>query len=294
MKRVGSLILMLTLAVAVAIVLHLRGKVRALRLSDGRVISLGRMVEEVRPSRLIFVGEEHDRTESHAVQLEVIRRLHESGVDVAIGMEMFTAESQKELDRWVAGEVDLHDFIRLYYREWEMPWPLYRDILLYARDHRIPIIGLNVPHEVSYKVAQYGFGALTPAERKHLPTGVTCTVGPAYLKLIRRAFAEPEHKGADMSFTFFCEAQMLWNKSMGMRLKEYLTAHPHRKVVVLAGDGHAMRLGIPNEVSAGAPCSCSVILPESLPLNRRTVTHEDADYLVLFDHLQRKGGQSPL
>jgi uncharacterized iron-regulated protein len=286
MRRFGRLVLILLLVAAIAVLFFHRGRVRVLRLSDGKFIGLGRMVAEVRPSRLIFVGEEHDRKETHAVQLEVIRRLHEAGADIAIGMEMFTADSQGELDRWVAGNYDLHDFIRFYYREWEMPWPLYRDILVYARDHGIPIVGLNVPHEVSYKVAQYGFDSLTPAERKHLPTGVTCTVGPAYMKLIRRAYAEPEHKNADMSFTYFCEAQMLWNKSMGKRLKEYLAAHPQKKVVVLAGVGHAMKLGIPNEVAQISPCSCSVILPESPGLNRRTVTREDADYLVLFDHLK--------
>lgn len=282
-----SRLFILLLAMA-AVIIHARdcsSTERALRLSDGQVVGLERMVGEVRGARLIFIGEDHERKENHDAQLEIIRKLHRAGVPVAIGMEMFTAGSQGELDRWVAGELATDSFIRIYHREWRMPWPLYRDILLYARDNRIPLIGLNVPREITRKVGEEGFAALTPEERKKLPSGVTCSVDPAYREFIRRAYAQ--HHGNGKSFIYFCEAQMLWNKGMGEHLLGFLARNPGRTVVILAGVGHAMKGGIPETVR-GAGYDSKVILPELPYFDRGAVTGADADYLLLFDHVGRE------
>ena len=61
-----------------------------------------------------------------------------------------------------------------------------------------------------------------------------------------------------------------------------MARNPGRTVVVLAGTGHAMRRGIPEEVSHDAAYSYKVILPEVAGLNRSTATTADADYLLLF------------
>lgn len=249
------------------------------RLSDGQIIDFNGMVKEVSQSKLIFVGEFHDRQETHQVQLDVIKSLHQSGVPLAIGMEMFTSKNQGKLDQWVAGNYKMKDFIKFYYSEWNMPWPLYRDILLYARDNRIPLIGLNVPRKLSRKVSKKGFKALTPAERSLLPAGITCSVNSQYMEFIRGAYME-HHRGKDKSFLYFCEAQMLWNKSMGFQLKEYLGRNPQRVVVVIAGAGHAMKSGIPDEVYKSAGYSYKVILPD---LNWKKLTSRDSDYLILFN-----------
>lgn len=291
MKKSGILFILLVALAAIMIQVHNRNSMRALRLSDGRVMPLDRMVEEVKRARLIFVAEQHDRKETHCAQLAIIRKLHAAGVPLAIGMEMFTAESQGELDRWVAGKLPKNDFLRVYYHDWRMPWPLYRDILLYARANRIPLIGLNVPRELSSKVAREGVAALTPKERQQIPSGVTCSVDPDYMGFIRRAYAEHSHN--DKSFVYFCEAQMLWNKSMGKHLEEYLAHNPGQTVVVLAGVGHVMKRGIPEEVFQSSGYSYQVILPELPELDRSTVTGADADYLVLFDHV-RRGRASPV
>ncbi len=285
MKNSGRLIILCVALAAILIIVTDRGSLRALRLSDGRAIGLDPMVEEVKQARLIFVGEQHDRKETHNAQLEIIKRLHRGGVPLAIGMEMFTAESQPELDRWVAGKLAQHDFIRFYYREWHEPWPLYRDIFLYARANRLPLIGLNVPRKLSRKVAREGFAALTPLERQQLPAGISCSADPAYRKFIQKAYAAHLHQ--EKSFDYFCEAQMLWNKAMGKHLEEFVGRNPGRTVVVLAGVGHAMKRGIPLELFQSSGYSYKVILPELPELDRSNVTSEDADYLILFDGLSR-------
>ncbi len=278
-KAIAALLLALGL---ILLITHFAaGRIRVFRLSDGKIITLERMVQEVKGARVIFVGEEHDRKRSHTAELEIIERLRRAGVPLGIGLEMFTAESQGKLDQWVAGKLPPDDFIRLYYRNWHMPWPYYRDILIYARDNRVPLIGLNVPEEISSKVAREGFAALTPRELAQLPRGITCSVDPYYRAFIREAYGEHPH--SDLSFTYFCEAQMLWNRSMGRNLLEYLARTPGRSIVVLAGVGHAMKRGIPEETFRDTGYAYKVVLPRFADLDRSTLSAQNADYLLLFN-----------
>jgi uncharacterized iron-regulated protein len=277
------LALILALVLGAAVVRPSFAAGEAMRLSDGQVIDLGQMLVESRNARVYFLAEIHETSWHHAAQLAIIKELRHQGGQLAIGLEMFTADSQAALDRWTAGKLPLKQFRELYDRNWTLPWSLYEEIFLYARDNRIPLIGLNLPLEISRKVARQGFAALTPQERRKLPTGITCTVGPAYMTFIRQAYAN--HGLQDKAFTHFCEAQLLWNRNMGRQLERYLTRHPRRTVVVLTGTGHALKKGIPDEISV-KPDRFRVILPETVGLNRNNLNSQDADYLLLVspDH----------
>jgi uncharacterized iron-regulated protein len=254
------------------------GADRIVRLSDRHIIDFSRMITDIRGSRLIFVGEDHERMEDHRHQLRVIRALHETGAPTAIGLEMFNADNQEFLDRWVAGKINEEEFIGIYKGNWEVPWPMYRDIFLFARQHAIPMFGLNLPREIVHKVAREGFAALTPEERKKLPDGITCNVDSAYMALVRRAFAG--HVGNDKLFNHFCEAQMLWNKGMAKNLLDYIQQHPGGSVVVLAGSGHAVKPAIPREVQEDAGINSKVILPLDDLLNSDHLSGADADFLI--------------
>ena len=50
----------------------------------------------------------------------------------------------------------LEKFLASYYDNWRMPWPLYRDIFLYAREQQLPMRGLNIPEGISKKIAGTG------------------------------------------------------------------------------------------------------------------------------------------
>jgi uncharacterized iron-regulated protein len=251
-----------------------------LRVGDRQEIPFKRMIEELKGKRLIFIGEEHDRLKDHWFQLKVIKALNDAGAPLAIGLEMFTADSQGDLQRWVAGKMDVGEFVGRYNLNWGVPWPMYSQIFLYARQHAIPLVGLNVPREITRKVAREGFAALTPAERKQLPESVTCDVDAAYMSLVRRAFAE--HRQGDKLFVRFCEAQMLWNRAMAWRLQEYMGRNPGKTVVVLTGKGHAMKPGIPRELRQEGGVKFRVILPEDEIFRRGTVTVAYTDYLIIW------------
>ena len=252
----------------------------ALRISDGKKLSFDGLIVELAGSQVVFVGEVHSVPEHHRIELAVIRALYDAGLPLLVGLEMFRAESQDGLDRWVAGSLDERSFRKLYERNWSIPWSLYRDILLFARDHRIPLIGLNVDEGVAGKVARSGFASLTPEERAKLPPGISCTVDETYEEFIRRAHGAATPSGR--AFRHFCEAQMVWDSSMAFTLAAALVRAPGRTAVVLAGSGHAWRRGIPAQFGRIMPgLRTSVVLPMiDDAVVSGTVTKDDADFVV--------------
>jgi uncharacterized iron-regulated protein len=128
------------------------------------ILSVPELIDEVKSSDLVFVGESHDNPAHHAAQLEIIRSLRESNGKLAIGLEMFLAGSQGELDDWVAGSTPEDRFVRIFNENWERgSWPLYRPIFVYARDHRIPLVGLNLDRSIVREVARSGSQSPGPA-----------------------------------------------------------------------------------------------------------------------------------
>jgi uncharacterized iron-regulated protein len=248
------------------------------RLKDHAAIPFDRMVAEASKSRVIIVGETHESQAHHGLQLKIIRTLYEGGAPLAVGLEMFRAESQELLDKWWRWGMPTEQFEALYRENWGMPWPLYRDLFLYTRQKRIPMVGLNVPREIITKVARQGYGSLTEAERKQLPAGLTCTVDEAYRSFIRRTFTE-HAQASGRSFDNFCEAQMVWDTAMAIYALEYLDKNPGSRIVILAGSVHAWKRAIPRQIATMRPdVTVSVILPD--PDGKGGLTVEDADFMI--------------
>jgi uncharacterized iron-regulated protein len=257
---------------------------RLLRVTDGQELALRDALGELSAARLLFLGEFHDQPSHHQAQLAVIRALHEVDHPLAIGLEMFRAEDQETLDQWVAGTLSLEHFLPLYYANWNFPWALYRDIFLYAREHRIPLVGLNVPLGLVQQVARAGFRSLAPEQLERLPM-VRCVVDEQYEEFIRRAMGM--HSTGGREFTHFCEAQLMWDTVMAINLLDYLEQHPTTTVAVLAGQGHAWKGGIPSQVRQRVEVPMQVVVP-MLParLQQVEVLPGDADFLWLGLELQ--------
>jgi uncharacterized iron-regulated protein len=152
-----------------------------------------------------------------------------------------------------------------------------------VRKESIPAIGLNLPPEISRKVRRDGFSSLTGRELDMLPPGITCSVDKQYMEFIKRAYQEHGRSGG--RFVNFCEAQMLWNKTMAWHLMGYLKKNPDKVVVVVTGTGHAWKRAIPEQVrELSKETRYKVILPE-IPgyIEPKGITTADADYIVLKD-----------
>ena len=256
------------------------GKVRIERASDSGTVTMAQMVGEIRGARIVFVGENHGNRDHHRTQLEVIRSLRDTGVHVAIGLEMFPSKSQESLDDWVYDRIRESDFVKVFDENWSGNyWAAYRDIFEYARVQDVPMIGLNVEKKVVRQVSRGGFAS---ADRGGFPPipDVTCDAGDKYRGILHTAMGN--HAGRE-AFVRFCEAQMLWDATMAWNLIEFAERNPDYVVVVMAGAFHSWKHGIPERVRSQSSDSLpfKVILQAGKedPISA-ALTSEDADYLV--------------
>ena len=254
---------------------HSPTSLELLDLQSGQTRPLAERLNQLGDQRIILVGEHHTAAEHHRAQLAVIQTLVTNGRKVAVGMEMFRSDSQANLDGWVAGRLAESEFKAVYADNWNYPWHLYQPILVYARQNRLPLVGLNVPREITRRVAHEGFAALSAHERRDLPF-VTCDVDADYMAYIRQAHGAHGH--GQMNFTHFCEAQLVWDKSMAVNALHFLDNNPDYLIVVLAGAGHVRKGGIPAQLGKMTSHKPLVLLP-AVP-GGDTLDHDDADYLI--------------
>jgi uncharacterized iron-regulated protein len=225
------------------------------------VTGMTALVEKLQGRRVVFVGENHDRYEDHLEELAIIEGLQARGRDLAIGVEFFQQPFQKYLDAYVAGEISEKEMLRRteYFDRWRFDYRLYQPILRFAREHRIPVIALNLEREITQKVADGGMRALTPAERARIPAEIDRS-DKEYRKRIQEVF-EQHPKTGKLTFEHFLDVQLLWDEGMAARGALYLEKHPAKDMVILAGAGHVeYGQGIPQRLLRRARASSAIVL----------------------------------
>ncbi len=221
---------------------------------------LAGIIPRLADMRVVFVGERHDQYAHHLTQLEIIRRLHELHPRLAIGMEVFQQPFQPVLDDYIAGKLSEREMLRdsEYFSRWRMDYQLYAPILRYAREQRLPVVALNLPAELTRKVAREGMAALSAEERAQLPAEIDRS-DQDYHQRLQKIFAR--HPGTENGFERFLDVQLLWDEGMAERAADWLAAHPDYRMVVLAGSGHlAWGSGIPQRLRRRLPVDSAIVL----------------------------------
>lgn len=250
-------------------------------------ISLEDIITEVSDKPVIYVGEGHTYYEHHKVQLEFIRRLHEKGKKIAIGMEMFQRPYQEALDRYISGQSGEKELLveSEYYTRWKFDFLLYREILEYARGNGIPVVALNQKNEIVSKAAKGGLDALSQDERAMLPPALDLT-DFAYRQRLVEIFGS-HAKGKQ--FDNFYLAQIIWDETMAYSIAEYLGLHPERQMVVITGQGHtAWRSGIPARVERLTGLDYALIVQDE----GGSLSPARADYVLFTPSMEAP--QSPM
>ena len=243
--------------------------------------SFAAIMEQLAVKRLVYVGETHTRHEDHLLQLRVIRALFAQNPKLAIGMEMFSREAQPVLDRYVAGELNEREFLQQsgYFSKWGFDYRLYREIINFARRHRLPIVALNQEKAIVGKIFKEGTSVLTAEEIGKIPADRDLAI-PGYRQRITEVFAMHGQQGspAKGQLNGFFQAQALWDESMAESVADFLNANPESRMVVLAGHGHTDKAtAIPPRVARRLPAISQAVI-----LNSRggELEQTEADYLI--------------
>ncbi len=242
--------------------------------ASGATLSFDQLMDQLVPARIIYVGERHTSARHHDVQLRIIRALAARKHNVSVGMEMFDHTYQQRLDQWSKGELDYDDFLKWthWYANWKFNDALYKDILLYIRDNRIRLVGLNIPFHLPPKIAIGGLDSLTPAERSLLP-GTIDTTRAEHRSYLEGIFKMHKIKGRK-DFDNFYTAQCAWEDGMASRIAENLG---DGTMVVIVGNGHIIRhFGIPDRAfdRTGAPFRTIYLATPGMDVSR-----QDSDFI---------------
>ena len=210
-----------------------------------------RIVDDLAPTRVLYIGETHTDYGNHLLQLQLIQALQARGKKLAISLEMFPRSSQQALDSYIRGTIDEREFIKAsnYFEVWGFDYRLYRDILAYARAQRIPLVGLNLDKAITRQVFATGStDGLTPAQQTQM-AGTRDLDIPGYQQRLHAVHSrhDASHGGG---FTGFLQAQAIWDETMAESVIKVLERYPGHLVIVLAGNGHVVKdNGIPPRVS---------------------------------------------
>jgi uncharacterized iron-regulated protein len=221
-------------------------------------LAAGAVLKRAARAPAVLLGERHDEAEHHRWQLHVLAALHGLAPDLAIGLEMMPRRVQPALDRWVAGESTVAEFLEE--SDWEAVWGvdpgLYLPILHFARMHGVPLVALNVERALTRRVAAEGWAAVPQAEREGL--GDPAPAPQAYLDSLAEVAAE---HGPDMDPARFVEAQLVWDRAMAEGIA---AAHRNggRPVVGIMGMGHVEHArGVAHQLAAMGVAGTLGLLP---------------------------------
>ncbi|WP_374682188.1 ChaN family lipoprotein [Accumulibacter sp.] len=232
-----------------------------------------KILAELSGRDVLLLGEEHDNADHHQWQLQVLSGLHALRPEMVIGFEMFPRRVQAILDRWVAGELSVKEF--LAQAEWEKVWntrpELYLPLFEFARLNRIPMLALNIDQELTRKIADRGWDALPLAEREGV--GQAAAPSDAYRDFLFEVYRQhatmrgksTKARRGDAAFARFVDSQLAWDRAMAEVLAGQAapTASGGKPLLVgIMGSGH-LRFGhgVPHQLRDLGVRSIGTLLP---------------------------------
>jgi uncharacterized iron-regulated protein len=209
----------------------------------GKNISHHTLMAEMAPKRVVLLGETHDRFDIHRWQLHVCAGLLAQRSDIAVGFEMFPRRCQRALDRWVAGELSVAQFLEE--SEWKTVWrfdpELYLPLFHFCRQFRVPMLALNCERSLVTRVGKEGWDAIPEEERDGLTPAVPASLAHRqYLFDITGGGRSdrPIAGAADPGFDRFVRAQQTWDRAFACNIAKALRAGVAGQIIGIIGRGH--------------------------------------------------------
>jgi len=270
----------------------------------GILVSEDEMLDIASRNRIVYVGETHDNPASHRLQLKVLKAMTDRYPGkVAVGMEMFTPAQNEALEQWINGDLSEKEFLRAagWFTVWKGDYEYYRALLNFAREKKIPVIGLNAEKKAVRLVVADKTEELTEAEKQIV---AKMDLDDPYQRgLVEGIYGG--HVKSEGMLDGFHRAQTLWDETMAESVASFLNQEEHRDfhMVVIAGGNHIRYgFGIPRRVFRRLPSTYTLIggkeieIPESKRDKLMDVTLPQFpmvpyDFMVFtrYEELEKKG-----
>jgi uncharacterized iron-regulated protein len=124
----------------------------------GKKTTYDKLLKASANADVLFFGEQHDNSLMHWLQLELTKDLAEKK-PLVLGAEMIEADNQKQLNQYLAGQINQKAFDTLA-RLWPNHKTDYKPLVDFAKEKQFPFIATNVPRRYASLVYKQGFEAL--------------------------------------------------------------------------------------------------------------------------------------
>ena len=126
--------------------------------AKGKRVPYAKMLRSLQDKDVVLFGEYHNNAIAHWLQLELVKDLHQKRA-LVLGAEMFEADNQEVLDRYLRGEIDAKGLDTLA-RLWKNYRTDYAPLVNFARDSHLVFVATNIPRRYASMVAKGGFEIL--------------------------------------------------------------------------------------------------------------------------------------
>lgn len=237
-----------------------------------RPVPENELIGEVARRDVVLLGERHDVADDHRWQLHTLAALHALRPKMVIGFESFPRRVQPVLDRWVAGELTEQQFLEQseWTKFWSFPAELYLPLFQFARMHRVPMVALNVEHELTQAIAREGWDGVPAAKKEGVSRPAAAS--PAYKEMLLEVYGEhPKEKARDKgakeaasddpAFLRFVDSQTTWDRAMAEALASRARADGTLLVGIM-GAGHVENgYGVPHQLRDLGIANLGTLIP---------------------------------
>ena len=264
--------------------------------SSGKYLhGMEEMIKQLNKAQVIFVGEIHNDSLTHVVELEVLKRIFRKSHDIAVSLEMFERDVQKSLDDYLNGKITEEKFLSVS-RPWSNYKTAYRPLVEFAKERGLYVLAMNVPRRYANQVAIMDEGALDD-----LPDSEKVWIAKKLKPLddeYKKRFLEEMEKGRPGPMRRFnpenlYKAQCLKDDTMAESIAEFLRKHPGTKVISYQGDFHSdYSLGIVKKLKLLNPSVemsvVSIIPVKDLNKIKTESFKNRADFLIFVQEISKK------
>lgn len=257
---------------------------------DGTPASFEDVIAAARNVEVVFLGESHDDPTAHALEAEVLQKLHAAG-PVLLSLEMFERDVQYVLDEYLAGLIG-EDHLISSGRAWRNYKTDYRPMVEFAKEKKLVVIAANAPRRYVNRVSRLGVDSLADLSaqaKATLPPLPFAEASEAYStkfhNLMKRGREEAAKEAAkkaaeegkpapthtpsvapsmaerrpDPARTL--QAQSLWDAGMAFSIAEAGMRHPGVRILHVNGSFHSEeRMGILDHLKRYRPQTTSLVV----------------------------------
>lgn len=263
---------------------------------EGNEIEIDVLAKALLGYNAVFIGEYHGNETIHKFQHELLPLIHKFNNKISISMEMFERDVQHLLDSFLAGEIS-HDEFLSNSRPWINYTDDYQPIVLFAKDHALPVIASNIPRRVASLYARHGtLDNISESDKKYLP-GKIVVLEDEYKRRFIETIGNIGHPRGESSgpenmsiIDRMYKAQCLKDDTMAESIYHHLRDNEERTVVHFNGDFHSRsHLGTVQKLKMlNEDLAIAVITPLITEDINNIVFDEDyssfGDFILFIDH----------